>query len=80
MVSQPECLSAVMLYRGVMLPSPGSVLARQLEPELCHREPVLLPRGRGSGPLHQRGLPHGGRHSSEVQAGVRGHRGVKAAK
>lgn len=39
---------------------------RQLEIDLCHREPVLLPWRRGFGPLHQWGLPHGGRHSSDV--------------
>lgn len=52
---------------------------RQLEAEVRDGEPVLLPGGRGSGPLHQRGLPHGGRHSGDVQEDVQRGRGVKGA-
>lgn len=75
-----SCLSVALTF--VFLPRCNAALCRpasrrQLEAELCHREPVLLPRGRGSGPLHQWGLPHGGRHSGDVQAEVQRARRVK---
>lgn len=75
-----SCLRLVLSFLTRCNPAPSWLACRrQLGTELCHRGPVLLPRGRGFGPLHQWGLPHGGRHSSDVQAEVQRGRGVKGA-
>lgn len=52
----------------------------QVEAELCHRGPVLLPCAWSSGPLHQWGHPYGGRHSCGIQKEVSRGDWVKRAK